>query len=196
MIILDNGHSGLVNGKYLTPGKRGYQPKLASLIDEILGYDSNGWFYEGVYNRLIVNTLSKMLDENNIDNHILVPENYDVSLTERINRDKVLAKKYENTFLLSIHCDAFENPSANGFTVFHYSQPKLAQKLNMIYANNNRLIRNRGTKQANFAMIKRTHSPALLLECGFMTNKNDCEYLLRNVNNISNSIFKFITTIK
>ena len=190
MIILDNGHGGLINGIYQTSGKRGYHKSLECLIDNVLGYESKGWFYEGVYNRLIVSKLVSLCELNNIDYVNLVPENEDIKLHKRVSREKLAYKK--GSTLLSIHCDAFSKESANGFSTFSYGNvSKSSQNLNNTYSKDID-IRNRGTRTANFYMLRKTKSKAVLLEMGFMTNEKDCKYLLKNVDLIVDSIFEFI----
>ncbi len=105
-IILDNGHGGMLNGKYQTKGKR--SPK----------WSDGTQLFEGVWNREIVYKLSRLLDWADISFEILVPEESDISLGERIKRVNNIYKKRKDSILISIHANGFSNESANGFEIF------------------------------------------------------------------------------
>ena len=50
---------------------------------------------------------------------------------------------------------------------------------------------NRGVKQAGFIVLYKTNMPSILIESGFLTNKNDEEFLTteEGQNNIAKSIY-------
>ena len=177
--ILDNGHGGLINNVYQTKGKRSY-------------FDSIGNFYEGVYNREIVAKLIKLCKLENIDYFELVPEQTDVRLSERIKREHKVYEKGD--VLISIHCDAFSKQSANGFGTFSYNHINNVSKgLNNSYDDANGCeLKNRGCKTANFYMLRKSKSKAVLIECGFMTNLKDVTYLIEHQDNVVEGIFNYI----
>jgi len=178
-VILDNGHGGLINGIYQTNGKRSH-------------FDSIGHFYEGVYNRQIVKKLINLCKLENIDYFELVPEQEDIRLSERIKREH---KAYtEGSILISIHCDAFSKESANGFGTHSYKHvTDVSKALNITYDNANGCeLKNRGCKTANFYMLRKSKSKAVLIECGFMTNLKDVTYLINNQDNIVEGVFNYI----
>jgi N-acetylmuramoyl-L-alanine amidase len=181
--ILDAGHGGLINGVYQTKGKRSY-------------FESLGHFYEGVYNREIVEKLIVMCDLWDIETYNLVPEQKDIKLSERIKREHSIYKKGD--VLISIHCDAFSKESANGFSTFSYNHiNNVSKALNKSYDDSNGCqLRNRGTRTANFYMLRKSKSKAVLIECGFMTNYNDVCYLKDEQNNIVEGIFNFMLNYK
>lgn len=186
-IILDNGHGGTINGKYQTAGKR--SPK----------WPDGSQLFEGVYNREIVGKLRRFLCMNEIEFEILVPEQTDVSLSERVRRVNSIYKKRKDAVLISVHADAFSKESANGFSV--YTSPGktrsdgYAKIISEKYEKNIPEIRNRGIKEANFYILKRTHCPAVLIETGFMTNKKDCKFLMSNHYRIARAIYEGIESI-
>ena len=181
--ILDAGHGGLINGVYQTKGKRSY-------------FESIGNFYEGVYNREIVNKLVTMCKSNGVDFHILTPEQKDIKLSERIKREHAIYEKGD--VLISIHCDAFSKESANGFSTFSYNYiNNVSKALNKSFSDANGCeLRNRGTRTANFFMLRKSKSKAVLIECGFMTNLKDVTYLKENQDNIVEGIFNFMSDYK
>ncbi len=182
-IILDNGHGGMIDGNYQTSGKRSF-------------FESIGHFYEGVYNREVVNRLIELCKQDNIECINLVPEQNDVRLSERIKREHKMYKKGD--VLISVHCDAFGKESANGFTTFSYGHKNSVSKsLNKQYDDANGCeLKNRGCRVANFYMLRKSKSKAVLIECGFMTNLKDVTYLINHQNHIVEGIFNFIKTLK
>ena len=177
--ILDNGHGGLINNVYQTKGKRSY-------------FDSIGNFYEGVYNREIVAKLIELCKLENIDYFELVPEQTDVRLSERIKREHKVYEKGD--ILISIHCDAFSKEQANGFGTHSYNHINNVSKgLNKSYDDANGCeLKNRGCKTANFYMLRKSKSKAVLIECGFMTNLKDVTYLIEHQDNVVEGIFNYI----
>ena len=180
--ILDNGHGGMIGGVYQTKGKRGMHNGVP--------------FYEGVYNRQIVEKLIVMCELWDIKTYNLVPEQKDIKLSERIKREHSIYEKGD--VLISIHCDAFSKESANGFTTFSYNHVNNVSKaLNKSYDDANGCeLRNRGCKDANFYMLRKSKSKAVLIECGFMTNFKDSQYLINHQNDVVEGIFNFMLNYK
>lgn len=93
-------------------------------------------------------------------------------------------KEYgEETILVSIHLDASENKDASGASV--WLAPTCSGKslllanhfVKNIYKSNLRGNRAAAMYRGNFAIIRDTQCPAVLIECAFMTNDADCEML-------------------
>lgn len=74
---------------------------------------------------------------------------------------------------VSIHCNAFQSPSASGMETYCSGRSsegrRLAQLLNEELASAGGLL-NRGVKSANFYVIRHTACPASLVELAFITN--------------------------
>ncbi len=77
---------------------------------------------------------------------------------------------------VSIHCNAFANPSANGTQTFYYGGSYEGQRLandiqqEMIATNG---LRDRGIATANFYVMKYSSMPAVLVETAFITNPDE-----------------------
>lgn len=77
---------------------------------------------------------------------------------------------------VSIHCNAFVNPAANGTQTFYYGfsyqGQRLAQSIQekMIEANG---LRDRGISTCNFYVVKHSYMPAVLIETAFITNYDE-----------------------
>ena len=171
-VILDNGHGSDTPGK-CSPDKR---------------------LYEWSFNRDIVRRISAKLNELNIPNEILVTEDFDVSLNERVkraNKMSLMAKKQGlEPILISIHINASGNggwKSANGWSVWVSNNASIKSRefAQILYteAEELGLKGNRSTPKerywsANFYILKNTNCPAVLTENMFQDNKDDVEFLL------------------
>ena len=184
-ILLDNGHSSS-KAKNITPGKR--SPYLCSGAQPALS------FYEGDFNRDVTRILEAKLKEAGYNVHILVPEDEDITLGERVRRANKLCKEYgaSNCLFISVHSNAAGNGrqwmSARGFSV-HICQgcSKRSELMaNLLYDacaedghfKMRKPLPNQKYWVNNFYVIKNTLCPAVLSESGFYDNIEDCTYLL------------------
>lgn len=184
-ILLDNGHSSS-KARNITPGKR--TPYLVSGVEPALS------MYEGDFNRDVVRILAAKLREDGYNVHIIVPEEEDVSLGERVRRANKLCSQYgaSNCIFVSIHSNAAGNGrqwmTARGFSV-HICQG--ASKKSELMANllfdaaaedghfkMRKPLPNQKYWVNNFYVIKNTSCPAILSESGFYDNISDATYLL------------------
>lgn len=81
-----------------------------------------------------------------------------------------------SNIFVSIHCNAFVNPAANGTQTFYYGSSYQGQRLaqsiqeKMIEVNG---LRDRGISTCNFYVVKHSYMPAVLIETAFITNYNE-----------------------
>lgn len=104
----------------------------------------------------------------------------DTPLAARTNQ----ANSFKADAYYSIHANAFGSGgfnSAKGIETFTFPNPS-AQAKRLATLVNDSLVKvtglaNRGVKSANFAVLRDTKMTAILVECGFMTNKEEAELL-------------------
>ena len=171
-ILIDNGHG--LN----TPGKR----------------SPDGTFLEASYNREIAKRIVADLIDRGYDAELIVPEDNDISLEERVRRvNKIcLASDPSCVILVSIHVNAAGNGSkwanATGWSVYtckgQTSSDKLAECLCEAAIKNfpGKRIRTDYSDgdtdwEENFYILRHSLCPAVLTENFFMDNKSDLEYL-------------------
>lgn len=155
--IIDAGHG------YNTPGKR-----------------SPAGMREFEFNREAAQVVKEnLLLYENIEVFFTHSDSEDVSLKRRTD----FANGLRGDVFLSIHANAFGNgwTAPSGIeTYVHKTRPdKAVQLANTIQ---NRLISktglvNRGVRAADFHVLRETDMTAVLVECGFMTNKADAALL-------------------
>ena len=167
IILLDNGHG------QETPGKR----------------SPDGLFREYKWTRNFVKLLKYELETFGYTVVELVPENEDISLSERCQRVNDLCKLYD-CILVSIHNNAAGNGkkwyNVTGWEAYTSSgntrSDLLAELLYEEIENEGIKIRTDfsdkdSDKEGNFTILKKTICPAVLTENMFMDSKKDIEFL-------------------
>ena len=171
-ILIDNGHG--LN----TSGKR----------------SPDGTFREAIYNREISRRIVLNLVERGYDAELLVPEDDDIALAERVSRVNAYCKALgnRNIILVSIHVNAAGNGSkwmnATGWSVYtckgHTASDKLAECLCEVATKNfpGRRIRTDFSDgdsdwEENFYLLQKSLCVAVLTENFFQDSKSDLEYL-------------------
>jgi len=114
----------------------------------------------------------------------------DLSLEDRCKT----ANNWTADLFLSVHCNASPNPLAQGIETFHHpSSPagnRLAQAIHQELAKLGR--RDRGVKTAEFYVLKHTRMPAVLVECGFVTNPAEAEWIKTHIPDLALALAKGI----
>ena len=170
-ILIDNGHG------HNTPGKR----------------SPDGKFREYAYNREIAKRIVADLIDRGYDAELLVPEDNDISLEERVRRVNALCSAHgkSNVILVSVHVNAAGNGSnwtnATGWSVYtckgQTTSDKLAECLCEAAIKNfpGKRIRTDYSDgdsdwEENFYILRHTLCPAVLTENFFMDGL-DLEFL-------------------
>ena len=171
-ILIDPSHG------VFTPGKR----------------SPDGLFREGIYTREIARRVVADLIDRGYDAELLVPEDDDISLQERVRRANSACRRFgrKNVILVSIHVNAAGNGSkwmnATGWSVYtsvgQTSADRLATCLCEAAIKNvpGRRIRTDNSDgdpdfEKGFYLLRKTHCPAVLTESFFMDCQDDVRFL-------------------
>lgn len=156
-IMLDAGHG------FSTPGKRS--------PDGLKEYE---------FNRKVAHYAKELLETyQDVIVFFAHSDDRDVPLNERTDA----ANKLNVQAYVSIHANAYGNTwnDARGIETYVYkTNPKeaceLAQKIqtNLVSFTG---LRNRGVKTADFHVLRETKMTAVLTECGFMTNRDESQFM-------------------
>lgn len=115
-----------------------------------------------------------------------------LSLSDRAKQ----ANNNKSDLFVSIHTNAFTDTKVQGLETFSYPNSKngakLAKNIQDSILNAKLYNRNRGTKTANFAVLRQTKMPAALVELGFITNIQDAAMLKSRQNEFANAVAKGI----
>ena len=117
-----------------------------------------------------------------------------VTLDRRVN----IANAQRRAVFVSIHFNSARRRGANGIETF-YGSPRAKRLARLIQRNALRTTsgENRGIKRASFYVLRRSRMPAVLIECGFLTNPRDArrasssEYRERLARQIARAIIQF-----
>lgn len=184
--LIDAGHGGMIEGVYQTSGKQ-------------YTHDDGTTIYEGEFNRKVRMKLSDLLDEACIDYIYVNTGNDDMPLNERTD----IANKYHNQFGNCIYLSLHGNGGGgSGFEVYTTKGNTYSDKVAEIWIDKMVLEfpgeKNRGHKEANFYVIKRTDCPAVLVENFFMDTYEDCLLMLseEGQNKMANALYQMILHIE
>ncbi|MDQ6621866.1 MAG: N-acetylmuramoyl-L-alanine amidase [Verrucomicrobiota bacterium] len=98
-----------------------------------------------------------------------------VSLGERV----AIANSYRNATFVSIHFNSASRGGANGIETYYYRSDAAG-----LAASIHRNVvagapsENRGIRRRGYFVLRRTNIPAVLVECGFLTNPTEGNYAL------------------
>jgi N-acetylmuramoyl-L-alanine amidase len=147
------------------------------------GFDSgavNGARMEKNDNLNMAIAVQKMLQEQG--QRVIMTRNTDTFVP--LNERSAIANRNNADIFVSLHRNAFHNIAANGVETYVRSNPP---PLHIVYAQNvhNRIVNagvqsNRGIKQSDFAVLRNTTAPSMLIELGFITNARDNQLFDQN----------------
>jgi N-acetylmuramoyl-L-alanine amidase len=169
--IIDNGHGKETAGKRSPIWSDGKQ------------------LFEWEFNRDIVRRIVYTLSQrNDIKYHVLVPEDKDISLEERVERANDLYKINAKSILISIHGNAGGGSGWECWTsVGETSSDNIAagfflEAMNEFPDFNMRRGRSLAdpSKESNFYILTKTYCPAILTENFFFDNEKECRLMMDN----------------
>ena len=172
VVIIDAGHGGFDGGAVANDGtmEKDINLEIATALSEILlfsGYD-------------VVMTRSTDTGTEDDSNQSISKRKVS-DIKNRLN----IINSYENSIFVSIHLNKFTSSSASGAQVFYSKNNKKSFELGnciqsavkSLLQNDNKRVIKQGTK--NTYLLYHATKPAVIVECGFLSNKNDLA-LLKN----------------
>ena len=171
IVLLDNGH-----GKE-TAGKR-------SPI-----WSDGSQLFEWEFNRDIVRRIAEKLQADGVPYRILVPEENDISLSERVKRANEIAKENNGkVYVLSVHANAgggtgWEVYTSPGETKADAIATVFAEEAQRVFVPDGWRMRfdyadGDPDKEAAFYILKHTNCPAIITENFFMDTEKDCRFIM------------------
>ncbi|WP_302570594.1 peptidoglycan-binding protein [uncultured Clostridium sp.] len=161
-------------------------------IDPGHGGTDPGASGNGLYEKEVVLSISKKV------RNILISKGFEVELSRSTDQYVSLsdraaqANAWDADLFVSIHCNSATSSSANGTECYTYPTANTSTKSlskNMASALASKLgLTNRGHKEANFAVLRLSNMPAILIETAFINNANDASKLKTRENDFASAI--------
>ena len=181
-ILIDNGHGIQTKGKHSPDGK----------------------LLEYAYTRELARQIVKILQYRGYDAELLVPEDDDIPLSERVRRVNEICLTYEpscpaptghpNVILISLHLNAAGDGTkwmnATGWSCYTCKGQTESDRLaDSLYKAAEQILENQVIRtdyardgdpdwEENFYILRHSLCPAVLVEQFFMDNKKDFAYLI------------------
>jgi N-acetylmuramoyl-L-alanine amidase len=88
-----------------------------------------------------------------------------------------IANSYRNAVFVCIHFNAARRGGANGIETYFYGRDSLplASAIHY-YVSRGAPSSNRGVRRRGYYVLRKTSIPAVLVECGFLTNPSEAQY--------------------
>jgi N-acetylmuramoyl-L-alanine amidase len=158
----------------------GYAPPAPAfqlvVIDPGHGGVDPGTSWHGLLEKTLALDVAKRLETILRDNGVttVMTRRYDktVSLDDRA----IMANRFPNSLLVSVHFNAIRLASISGYETF-YRSPVSKQVALTIQKSLKETVPgiDRGVTFQDFAVLTRTKGPAVLIECGFISNKAEAD---------------------
>jgi len=160
IVVIDAGHGGD------DPGKIG--------INDVL---------EKEINLQIAKEIKKYLEEAGVT--VIMTRENDNSLssskTEDLQRRVEIIDKSKAEIAVSIHQNSFSSETEQGAQVFYYSESEEGIKIAQILQNYLKILdpenRREIKENSSYYLLKRTKTPTVIVECGFLSNWEEAEKL-------------------
>jgi len=190
-VVYDMGHGKIdpKTGKYVTAPSKMFR-------HERFDMHNNGWFYEGVKNRMYGELISKHLRDAGVVVRYPHHNWKDTPLSDRINFTNFIHTNIQKCMFVSQHSNATSGHNARGYSVWtskgQTTSDVLAEKLMLKYqttfvnVDNTRRIRTLTDArrdgdldyEANFRVLAETYCPAVLIENLFFDEIHDALLLM------------------
>ena len=143
--------------------------------------------FEYEFNRDVVARIATKLDNDDIGYVILVPEENDISLSERCRRaNQIYQANGKNAYLISVHANAgggtgwecftsvgeTRSDAIAGILCEEATQAFVGKRMRFDHTDGN------PDKECQFYMLRKTQCPAVLTENFFMDTESDCRYIM------------------
>lgn len=149
-VVIDPGHGGRDNGS-----------KWYGVAEKTLTLD-------------LAKRLEKVLEAKGVPTVLTRTTDVFMELEDRA----AVANKTPRTIFVSVHFNAHRDRSIKGIETFYYPGSADGRALAVAIQNElgNRIkTRNRGVKPARMKVLKETKGTAVLVECGFISNRWECQ---------------------
>jgi N-acetylmuramoyl-L-alanine amidase len=151
VVVIDAGHGGYDRGGI--PGQRVSEKDMTLDVAQRLRKVLSANGYKVIMTR---------------DSDVFVP----------LGTRTAIANQYRNAIFVSIHFNSATRGGADGIETYFYSRNSLALASAIHhYVAGGAPSPNRGVRRRGYFVLRRTNVPAILVECGFLTNPTEASYV-------------------
>jgi N-acetylmuramoyl-L-alanine amidase len=132
--------------------------------------------YEKTANLSIARKVASHLEERGI--RVIMTRNSDTFI--ELNERAAIANRAGADLFVSIHCDSHPNRSQNGYTIYVARSASWSSKKTGVaieQAMRQTGLSSVGMRNQDFRVLVRTSCPAVLVECGYLTNPSEASQL-------------------
>jgi len=184
--LLSAGHGGIdPQGNYVTAPSKMYK------------YD-DFTIYEGVFNRQLRDLIWDHLVDNDHKRAQINTGYKDMSLGAKIKSVNNYQKIHGDCVLLELHGNAGKGTGFEVYTSIGETKSDPIADIWIDFMAKEFTWANRGEKDRDFAMVKKTSCAAILTECGFMDRREDAEKMMDPEfrKRLANTFYAFICEIE
>ncbi len=166
-VIIDAGHGGEDGGASSADGTKEKDLNLSVALNLGKLLESDG--YSVIYTRF--------------DDSMLYTTSEGSKKMQDLKNRLNIARENEEAIFISIHMNKFSQEKYSGLQVFYSTNNKISEELAKIIqrnthkfqqTENNREIKSAGS---NIYLLHNINNPAVLVECGFLSNQEECKRL-------------------
>jgi len=174
----------LISSSYTPPVVTPNIPRTASgtvVVDPGHGgKDPGATSYHGYYEKTVVLSIARKVASylENRGVRVIMTRNSDtfIELNERAD----IANRAGADLFVSIHADAHQSRSQNGYTIYvarsaSWSSKKIGVAIEQAMGQTG--LASKGIRNSDFRVLVRTACPAVLVECGYLSNPSDASLL-------------------
>ena len=165
----------------VTPG-RGYRTASGTVVIDAGhgGKDPGATSYHGNYeknaNLSIARKVASHLENRGI--RVIMTRNSDTFI--ELNERAAIANRAGADLFVSIHCDSHPTRSQNGYTIYvarsaSWSSKKIGVAIEQSMGQTG--LKDKGMRNQDFRVLVKTACPAVLIECGYLTNPSEASLL-------------------
>lgn len=167
-VIIDAGHGGD------DPGAVG--------IDNVLEKDLN-LLVAGFISEYLINKGTRVIMTREHDQMLTIDNSHLSKKTQDLKARTNIANSHMNGILISIHMNQFPNESVSGLQVWYSANSRLSEILAQNIQNNvSKTLQTKNNRQIkkddnSIYILKNAKIPAVLVECGFLSNPEEIKLL-------------------
>ena len=168
-VVIDAGHGGM-DGGCISDGTNGADTVLEKNCNLAISQALSTLFRISGYNVIMTRESDVMLDEEGLTGSAKMRD-----LRARLN----IANRYPDALFISVHCNKFPSTNCTGLQVYysknHEYSKEAAEKVQsstvkLLQPENRRQIK---PADSSIFLLHRATQPAILIECGFLSNPNE-----------------------